>query len=82
MASLSGTVTGASVYMNPDGSKRLAITIDVAVGASVVDVAGGDGSKPVGPTSPQTPTNLVGRAITVTTNGSNQVLTSTGIAIT
>lgn len=79
MATLNGSVVGASFYQAPNGAYKLNIVIEVtATAAQVAVVAGGP---PTDHTSPREPSNLNGRAVVVTTTGGNQVAAA-GIVIT
>lgn len=79
MAALTGTVTAASLMMEANGAKKLHIELVVDVGANTIAVTD---NTTLAPSCPQIPSNLAGRVVTVNTDGSNELLTNTGIVIT
>lgn len=77
MASLTGTVTGASTWKDlSTGNLKTTITITVSHTAGQIDI--GDASKLVDHTAPRQPVSIVGRAITITTDGSNHIQNGDG----
>jgi len=81
MATLTGTVKAASVvYDASTGTNHLQMVIDVDASGNTIHL--NSASAAVAQGEPGTPNNLVGRTITVTTDGNNEVTASTGLAIT